>query len=346
MAKNVASHLVFGVGHWNNDPANLSEQQEMLAMCRKHGIDTFDVARHYSHGESEKFLGNEGLSSEFKIITKAPMGLFPNGSTKEGIIEHWEESSKALKTDKVAFYLLHCPDDGTPISETMEGIQTLYEAGHFYEVSSLSSLPRPSTNKTKFGISNFSSAQVAELHSYAKSKGYILPTVYQAVYSLCSRKNEFELFPLLRSLNIKIQAYSALASGFLVKTPSDIKAGKGLFDPSTVLGKIVQDMYGKPSYLKFLEEYRKLCEEVGESPAGLAYRLMVWNSALKVEEGDIVCLGASSAGQLENTILEVEKGKLDDWVVQRLDAMWGDIEVEAPGDNFGTYKKLMKAGIL
>lgn len=105
-------------------------------------------------------------------------------------------------------------------------------------------------------------------------------------------------------------------------------------------------MYGKPSYLKFLEEYRNLCEEIGESPAGLAYRWMVWNSALRVEGGDVVVLGASSAAQLENTILEVEKGKLEESVVQRLDEMWKEIDKDAPGDNFGTYKKLMKAGIL
>lgn len=66
------------------------------------------------------------------------MSLVPKGSTKEGIIEQWGESSRALKTDKVAFYLLHTPDDKTPISETMEGIQAIYEAGHFDEVPSAS----------------------------------------------------------------------------------------------------------------------------------------------------------------------------------------------------------------
>lgn len=47
MVENITSHLVFGVGNWNNDPANLAKQREMLAICRKHGINTFDVARHY-----------------------------------------------------------------------------------------------------------------------------------------------------------------------------------------------------------------------------------------------------------------------------------------------------------
>jgi aflatoxin B1 aldehyde reductase len=29
------------------------------------------------------------------------MGLTPGGSTKEGIVEQWEESAKALRTDRV-----------------------------------------------------------------------------------------------------------------------------------------------------------------------------------------------------------------------------------------------------
>lgn len=73
---------------------------------------------------------------------------------------------------------------------------------------------------------------------------------------------------------------------------------------------------------------------------------MLWNSALDITEGDVVVLGASSASQLENTILEIEKGPLESWVVERLNEIWKEVEKEAPGDNFGTYKKLMQAGLL
>ncbi|KUJ06949.1 Aldo/keto reductase [Mollisia scopiformis] len=325
-------YLIFGVGYWNNEPSSLQKQQELLSICRKYGIKAFDTARHYGHGESEKFLGNEGLASsgEFEIITKAAMGLTPEGATKEGIIKGWVESSEALKTEKVATYLLHVPNPSTPISSTMDGIQALYLAGHFDE----------------FGISNFTPAQVLELHTYATSHSYILPTVYQSIYSLCSRLNEVHLFPLLRRLNIKIQAYSCLGSGFLVKTPAQIRSNSGAFDPSTVLGKILHEIYGKPNFLQFLEEYRALCEEMGERPAGVAYRWVVWNSGLDVERGDQVVVGASGARQLEETILEIRKGKLEGWVCERLDAMWKKVEAEAPGDNFTTFKKLMDAGLL
>lgn len=187
---------------------------------------------------------------------------------------------------------MHVPDESTPISETMEGIKELYLAGKF----------------DQFGISNFSAEQVEECYNYAKSKSYVLPTIYQSVYRVISRANENTLFPTLRRLNISIQAYSALASGFLVRTPDDIAAGKGNFDPSTVLGKILHEMYCKLSYLEYLKEYNVLAKEAGSKQAGLAYRWITWHSELDAEKGDAMVLGASSANQLEEIIGEIKKG--------------------------------------
>jgi aryl-alcohol dehydrogenase-like predicted oxidoreductase len=104
-------------------------------------------------------------------------------------------------------------------------------------------------------------------------------------------------------------------------------------------------MYGKESYLKYLEEYARLAEESGNSKAGLAYRWVVWNSVLG-EEGDCVVLGASSAGQLRETVREIEKGPLEPWVLEKLNAMFKGIENDDPGDNFTTFKKLRAEGVL
>lgn len=86
--------------------------------------------------------------------------------------------------------------------------------------------------KLTFGLSNFSAEKVEECYDYAKSKTYVLPTVYQRIYGLAARQNEKELFPVLRRLGISIQAYLSLASGFLVKTPADIKSGARSFNHS------------------------------------------------------------------------------------------------------------------
>jgi aflatoxin B1 aldehyde reductase len=127
---------------------------------------------------------------------------------------------------------------------------------------------------------------------------------------------------------------------------ADIKAGKGNYNPSTVLGKILQDQYGKDSYFRYLEKYSELATEAGLTKVGMAYRWVVWNSCLGAGEGDKIVLGASSGKQLDELVAEIEKGRLEDWIMKRLDDMWKDVEADAPEHNFATYKKLMKAGLL
>lgn len=39
--------LVFGVGHWTNEPAHVFTQRELLQALHKHNIKFFDTARHY-----------------------------------------------------------------------------------------------------------------------------------------------------------------------------------------------------------------------------------------------------------------------------------------------------------
>jgi aflatoxin B1 aldehyde reductase len=147
----------------------------------------------------------------------------------------------------------------------------------------------------------------------------VLPTVYQCLYSLIVRRAEKELFPTLRRLGIRIQAYSSLASGFLVKTPQEVKDGVGNFDRTTVFGKVLQAMYGNESQLLGLEAYRELCDESGLGHLGMAYRWVVWNSALGSsrndgQERDMVILGASRADQLRDAVEEIRKGPLDEWI--------------------------------
>ncbi|PLB52554.1 Aldo/keto reductase [Aspergillus steynii IBT 23096] len=296
----------------------------MLQIARTHGITGIDTARLYGLGISETFLGQQNAASEFEITTKAPSGFLPDSATKSAIIQNGTLSLEALKTSKVPIYLLHGPDDSVPLSETLDGVQELYLRGAF----------------EKFGLSNFSLPQIREVYEYNKSKGYVLPTVYQSIYNLVARNNETELFPALRDLGFSIQVYSPIASGFLVKKPADIEQQKGKWDPSTGLGKLLQGLYGKPELLNFLREYIQLAEESGNSQAGLAYRWVRYNSALKGELGDSVLLGANGPEQLRGTLADLGQGPLEDWVVQRLDALWEGIREVAPVDNLTTFKAL------
>ena len=306
-----------GAHMWDTTPERGPLQSEVVSLLKKHGIDEIDTARGYRAGDSESYIGNEGLTNQFKTTTKAPAGF--NDASKAGILKAASDSLTALKTEKVYVYLLHAPSRSTPISETMDAIQELHLKGTF----------------TKFGVSNFTAEEVRELYDYCKSKDYVLPTVYQANYNLVARKNEKLLFETLRELGMSIQVYSPIAGGFLTKTSDQIVNAKtGRWDPTSLSGKMYHFMYNKPSLLQYLDEFGKLSERSGISRLGLAYRWTRYNSFINGSHGDTIIVGAGDPKQLEEVLVELEKGPLSADIVENLEKMWKTVEAEAPVDNF------------
>jgi aflatoxin B1 aldehyde reductase len=114
----------------------------------------------------------------------------------------------------------------------------------------------------------------------------------------------------------------------------------GRWDRNTNIGKLYHALYYKPSFLKMLEKYGKLAEESGVGKAGMAYRWVRYHSSLKGELGDMMIIGASNPKQLEETLTELEKGPLDEKVVERLDELWKLVEPDAAVDNLEVAKTL------
>ncbi|KAF2100228.1 Aldo/keto reductase [Rhizodiscina lignyota] len=318
--------LSIGTHTWNTTPESQSSIQEILNVMRKHGIKKLDTARSYGQGESEAVIGNLGLPKEFEVATKAATGTWEGAGKREHVLEGAQLSLDALRISKIPIYFLHAPDETTPVADTMSAIQELYEHGHF----------------EKFGLSNFTRDQVVELHSYAKSNGLVLPTVYQSSYSLAVRLNEEGLFPTLRELGFSIQAYSPMAAGLLAKTPEYIEQGKGSWDPKTPSGIVYNYQYNKPEYMQMLREYAALSEKSGVSRTGLAYRWIRYHSMLDGSLGDEMIIGAASANQLEETLEELEKGPLEPWAVKIIDELWDVVKGVAPVDNLEAIRHLVK----
>ncbi|KAH8684376.1 NADP-dependent oxidoreductase domain-containing protein [Tricladium varicosporioides] len=319
--------LAVGTHTWAPTPESEGTQDEVVAILRKHGITILDTARSYGMGASEETIGNKNLGAEFTIVTKAPTGLGGGAGKRENILREGRKSNEVLRLRKIPVYLLHAPDESVPVAETLGAIQTLYEEGRF----------------ERFGLSNMSRDQVLEHYNYAKSRNFILPTVYQASYSPAVRGIETALVPTLRELGISIQAYSPLASGFLSKTVEQIENGHGTerWDPNSVYGMISRHLFYKPSYMKMLTEYGKLSEESGVSRAGLAYRWVRYHSALRGELGDEMIIGANSAKQFREAVVEIEKGPLEQWMVERIDGLWELVKDDAPIDNLRAVRDVI-----
>lgn len=140
----------------------------------------------------------------------------------------------------------------------------------------------------KFGLSNFKPEDVRRVYNYAKSKGYVLPTVFQGNYNPVARHYDTTLFPLLRELNIAFYAYSPLAGGFLVKDAQTLNTGggQGRWDPTSRVGQMYNARYARPSLLEVLSEWEAIANEARVSKAALAYRWVMYNSKLNAEYGD------------------------------------------------------------
>lgn len=196
-------NLALGTGIFYG-PENV---QSALDAAKAAGIVEIDTAEAY--GENEAELGAVKAAEQgFAISTKNPGGIQAGEALKE-IAPRFEASLAKLNVTQVDIFYVHAPDRTLPLSEWVPALHDLYKQGRFQ----------------RFGLSNFSPDEVREVHSYAASNGFVLPTVYQGNYNPVARGVEDTLFPVLRELKIVFYAYSPMAGGFLTKTRAALEEG-------------------------------------------------------------------------------------------------------------------------
>ncbi len=101
-----------------------------------------------------------------------------------------------------------------------------------------------------------------------------------------------------------------------------------------------KSMYGKESLIQALEEWELIAQDANITKAALAYRWIAFHSVLKKENGDAIIIGASKISQLEESLLAIEDGSLNEASVKRIDAIWGKVEHDAPLDNWNSFSAL------
>jgi aflatoxin B1 aldehyde reductase len=142
---------------------------------------------------------------------------------------------------------------------------------------------------------------------------------------------------LLRKLNINFYAYSPIAGGFLAKTSAQLRSNEteGRFGEKSFLGDMYNELYGKPSLYEGLDDWGEIARDAGISKAALAYRWVVYHSAMG--EGDGVVVGARHVGQLEETLKAIEEGPLEEGIAERASGVWEKVKRDAPRDNWNDY---------
>ncbi|KAJ7167040.1 NADP-dependent oxidoreductase domain-containing protein [Mycena filopes] len=297
------------------DEASIAELYKLLEAG---GVDTIDTARLY--GPSEEWIGKTGGGKRFTIDTKTPGGFIPGDSTGESIPVHAKESVERLGVDKVDVFYIHGPDASTPLEDQLKGINTAYTEGRF----------------RRFGLSNYTPADVQRVYDICKEQGYPLPTVYQSNYNAVARKNEAVLIPLLRKLGISLYVYSPIAGGLLTKTSAQLRGGvdAGRFSKGDGMEPLYGPLYNKPSYYTALDLWAEAAKEAGCSGAELAYRWVAYDSAVDGKYGDAVIFGASKLPQVAPTIEWLKRGSVGEKAKAKIDEIWKVVEHEAPVDNY------------
>ncbi|KAK7063691.1 aldehyde reductase [Favolaschia claudopus] len=293
--------------------------EKMYQLLEAAGCTTIDTGRAY--GKSEEWLGQTGAGKRFTIDTKTPGGLTPGGSTSDTIPQHAKESVERLKVKSVDVFYIHAPDATVDLEDQLKGINEAYKAGYF----------------KRFGVSNFTAAEIQRTYDICKEKGYPLPTVYQSSYSAVNRRQETEVVPTLRKLGISFYAYSTTGGGLLTKTSKQVRDGgedASRFAKGYYLNFIYNHLFNKPSYHKALDLWEEAAKDAGCGKAELAYRWAAFHSALDPAHGDAIVFGGNGLGQLEETLGFFKRGPLDKATIAKIDEIWKVVEADSPLDNF------------
>ncbi|KIW62956.1 hypothetical protein PV04_09841 [Phialophora macrospora] len=320
-------NFVFGGGSITSDGgySNVGAVEELLDVLEREGIKQIDTAQLYGNGTSEELLGEAKAGSRFLIDTKHVGGWIPGNSSREQVVERGHESLRRLGAKKVNIFYIHAPDPKFPLEETLAGINDLYRAGTF----------------DRFGLSNFTAAEVEEAIRIAKEKDFVVPSVYQGNYNAVARRTETELFPVLRKHGMAFYAYSPMAGGFLTKTReklSQSSGGEGRWSRETAFGQLYHALYNKPSLLEALDIWNEISETSKIPTAELAYRWIAYHSHLDGKSGDAVVIGASRITQLEQTLAALRRGPLPEAVQKRIAGIWEMVKHESILDSYDTLR--------
>jgi aflatoxin B1 aldehyde reductase len=285
---------------------------DFLDSFRSRGYADVDTARAYPVGRCgtcEKLLGSKDLRiGTWANVSTKVQSFLPGSHRPKNIAASIDRSLEALNIERVDIMYLHAPDRATPFKDTLAAMDAAYRAGKF----------------EKFGLSNFSAAEVNEVVEICQADNFVMPAVYQGQYNAICRSGEEELLPTLRKYDMAFHAYSPSACGFfsgkVTRATSEVSGSR--WDATSPLGaKYSKDYFHDPMFTAG-ELVRQQAKQHGISGHAIGLRWIVWHSQLDAECGDGVIIGASSVEQLEENLDILEQGPLPPELVEVVGIAW------------------------
>jgi aryl-alcohol dehydrogenase-like predicted oxidoreductase len=261
--KLVASRIALGtwaIGGWMWGGSDEKESIRTIHAALDQGINVLDTAPIYGQGRSEEIVGEAlrqyGRRESVVLATKVGIdwtkGRIERNSTRQRILQEFEDSLRRLQTDYIDIYQVHWPDPLVPIEETAATLRGLYEQGKIRAI----------------GVSNYSPEQMARFESAAP-----LHTI-QPPYNLFEREIEGDVLPYALGHDITTLTYGALCRGLL---SGSMRADREFSKED--MRKTSDPKFQQPHFAEYLDAASKLdayaCEHFGKRVIHLAVRWLL-----------------------------------------------------------------------
>jgi voltage-dependent potassium channel beta subunit len=267
-----------------------SEARDLIAQCLDVGINFFDNAEVYAHGEAERIMGDVLVDlrvprDAFCVSSKVFFGAVADpkptqrGLSRKHLRDACDQALSRLRVDYIDLYFCHRPDPDVTVAEIVATMDLLIRQGKVLY----------------WGTSEWPVALIREAIEFAAAHGLSAPQMEQPQYSLVHRARfEQELAPLCREHGLGTTIWSPLASGLLTG-----KYGAGVPEDSRLnapghawLRDLV--LARRDELAQGLARFVDLARDIGTPPSTLALAWCLLNPQVST-----VMLGATRSTQLE-----------------------------------------------
>lgn len=300
------------LGAWTTFGSGIArgEARNLVAAAWDHGINFFDNAEGYAHGEAERVMGDvigdlrlprDGFAVSSKVMfgSLAEPRPMQRGLSRKHVHDACHGALARMRVDYLDLFFCHRPDPDVPVAETVAAMDALVRQGKVMY----------------WGTSEWPAALVREAHAVARAHHLQPPTMEQPQYNLLQRRRvELEYAPLYAEFGMGITTWSPLASGLLTgKYNAGIPEGSRAAGHDWLRERLEADG-GRE--LARARRFTALAGELGVEPAALA---IAW--CLRNPHVSTVILGASRVAQLlANLGALALAGSLEEGAWRRLEA--------------------------
>jgi voltage-dependent potassium channel beta subunit len=294
------------LGAWTTYGDSVQDRKlvrEIIEKAIENGVNFFDNADIYAKGKAETMMAEalegferQGLVLSTKVFWPMSEGVNDRGLSRKHIMESIDNSLTRMNTDYVDIYFAHRYDPETPLEEIIEAFSDVVRSGQAHY----------------WGTSEWSGAQIAEAHTYAKANGLVAPVTEQPQYSMLYRERvEGEILPVTGQKGIGLVVWSPLAMGMLTGKYDEGVPEDSRFGRSANFG----ERYMNEDNARRVRELKGVADELGATRAQLA---LAW--VLRHEGVSSVITGATKVEQLLDNVAAAEL-ELSEEIIERIDAI-------------------------